>query len=118
MARILIVDDARVMRMVLRNMFEKAGHEIVGEATDGVEAVQMYSELNPDLVTMDIQMANGDGITSMEQIIRLDSEARVIIVSALHGEKESEARNLGAVGYLDKPFRPDDLARQTQIALA
>ncbi len=118
MAKILIVDDARVMRMILRVMFEKAGHEIVGDATSGVEAVQMYSELNPDLVTMDIQMTNGDGLTSLEQIMRLDPEARVIIVSALHGEKKSQARNLGAAGYLDKPFQADDLLRQTQIALA
>jgi len=118
MARILIVDDARVMRMVLRAMLEKAGHEVVGEATDGVEAVQMYGELNPDLVTMDIQMKNGNGLTSLEQIMLLDPEAKVIVVSALHCEKESEARHLGAVGYLDKPFQADDLMRQTQIALA
>lgn len=112
------MDDARVMRMILRVMFEKAGHEIVGEATNGVEAVQLYSELKPDLVTLDIQMADGDGLTSLQQIMRLDPEARVIVVSALHCEKESEARSLGAAGYLHKPFQPEDLLRQTQVALA
>jgi len=118
MAKVLIVDDARVMRNILRVMFEKAGHEIVGDATSGVEAVQKYSELHPDLVTMDIQMKNGDGMTALEQIRRLDPEARVIVVSALHADKRTQARDLGAAGFLDKPFRTDEFLQQIQTALA
>ncbi len=118
MARILIVDDAQIMRNILSVMLEKAGHEIAGQATSGKEALEMYIELDPDLVTMDIQMGGGDGMTYLKEIIRLDPEARVIMVSALgHGEKEREARSIGAAGYISKPFREEDFAEAIRNVL-
>ena len=118
MAKILIVDDVLIMRNILRVMLEKVGHEIVGSATNGVESLQMYRELKPDLVTMDIQMEGGDGMTYLEKIIQLDPAARVIMVSTLgQKEKGKEALKLGAVGYVTKPFQAEMLLKETQKAL-
>jgi two-component system chemotaxis response regulator CheY len=118
MATILIADDAQIMRNILRLMLEKAGHEIVGNATNGVEALERYVQLKPELVTMDIHMEGGDGMTGLEQIVQQDPAAKVLMVSAVGQEqKEEEARNLGAVGYVRKPFQLDDLLEHIHNAL-
>ena len=119
MARILIADDSQLMCNILRVMLEKAGYEVVGKATNGKEALEMYAELKPDLVTMDILMEGGDGITCLEKIIQLDPSARVIMVSAVSQKRKEElARKIGAVGYVTKPFQKDDILKQTREALA
>lgn len=119
MAKILIVDDSRTMRNILKGMLEQQGHEIVGNAVSGVEALKMYAELKPDLVTMDIQMADGDGMTCVEKIIALDPCAKVIMVSALGGDQNMDkAYSLGAMGYISKPFKSEELFEQTKKALA
>ena len=119
MAKILIVDDAQIMRNILYVVLEKAGHEIVGNAANGMEALKMYGELNPDLVISDILMAGGDGMTFLREVLEMDPEARVVMISALgHREKEKEARRCGAVGYISKPFQPEDLLEEIRNALA
>ena len=119
MAKVLIVDDVLIMRNILRVMLENAGHEIVGNAEDGQQALEMYAELKPDLVTLDIQMEGGDGITSLKNIIKNHPEARVLMVSAVGHENIKElAFNLGAVGYVTKPFQVNDIIEQTRKALA
>ena len=118
MARILIVDDAKIMRKILCVMLENAGHEIVGNATNGMEALKIYAELNPDVVTLDILMAGGSGMIYLKEILQMDPEARVVMVSAQgHGEREKEARHSGAVGYVSKPFRKEDLLEEIRNAL-
>ena len=118
MARILIVDDARIMRNILSFMLEKAGHEVVGEASDGAQALKLYGELRPDLVTMDIQMEGGDGITYLKEIVHLDPDAKIIMVSAQgHDQVKEEARGCGAVGYIAKPFQKAALLEEIQSAL-
>ena len=100
-------------------MLEKAGHKVVGKAVNGMQALEMYNTLKPDLVTMDIQMQGGDGMSVLEKIIDLDTLAKVIMVSAVgHEVKENEARSKGAVGYVSKPFQVAALLEQTQKALA
>jgi two-component system chemotaxis response regulator CheY len=84
--RILITDDTAFMRMTLRNVLEKNGYEVVGEAEDGLQAVEMYSSVNPDLVTMDITMPKMDGIEAIKRIMKKDPDARIIVVSAM-GQK-------------------------------
>ncbi len=106
MARtVLITDDTAFMRMTLRNVIQKNGFQVVGEAADGAEAVKKYVELKPDLVTMDITMPKMDGITAIREIVKIDSSARIIVCSAM-GQKPMviDALNAGAKDFLVKPF--------------
>jgi two-component system chemotaxis response regulator CheY len=118
MARILIADDARVMRAILRMVLQKCGHEIVGEAASGEEAATLYSKLKPDLVTLDIHMEPGDGIECLEHIMKQDPGARVLMVSAIgHQQRIDQARSLGAKGYVTKPFQHNEIEQQVALAL-
>ncbi|MGB4250073.1 MAG: response regulator [Limnochordia bacterium] len=102
---VLIVDDTAFMRMTLRNVIEKNGYQVVGEAADGEEAIALYRELQPDLVTMDITMPKMDGITAIKEIMRIDPQAKIIVCSAM-GQKPMviEALSAGAKDFLVKPF--------------
>ena len=84
MARILIVDDSTVMRKNLYTIFTENGHEVVGEAIDGKQAIVLYSELKPDLVTMDITMPKMSGVEAVNFIVNKDQNAKIIMVSALN----------------------------------
>ena len=119
MSRILIVDDALIMRSILSAMLEKAGHEVAGNATNAEEALKMYKELKPDLVTMDILMEGTDGVTCLKDILREDPDARVIMISAQgHGPLEEQARAAGARGYVSKPIELETLQAVVTQALA
>ena len=108
MAKVLITDDSRFMRDNLRSILQAAGHEIVGEAPNGKEAVSMYDRLHPDLVTMDITMPIMNGLDALKEIIAHDSRASVIMVTAIgKPEKVLEALNAGAKSYITKPFEKD-----------
>ncbi len=105
MAKILIVDDSRTSRKFLRHVLEADHHEIVDEAENGVEAIQKYKELRPDIVTMDITMPELDGISALREILRIDAKAQVIMVTAAAQKyKVIEAIKYGAKDYLTKPF--------------
>lgn len=105
MAKILIVDDSRTSRKMIRGILEGAGHQVVGEAADGEDGVAKYSELKPDVVTMDITMPKLDGISSIKKILEMDSKAKVVMVTAA-GQKEKvvEAIKIGAAEYITKPY--------------
>ena len=111
MAKILIVDDSRTSRKILRNIFEAEGHEIVGEAADGEVAIEMYKEKKPDVVSMDITMPVMNGIDSLKAIMEYDPEARVIMVTSA-GQKSNmtEAVKYGAKDFITKPFENDTIA--------
>ena len=105
MAGILIVDDSKTSRKVLRELLEENGYTIVGEALNGEEAFKMYKELRPDLVTMDITMPKMDGIESLSLIRHEDDKAKVIMITAAgQREKMVEALKRGAEDFLTKPF--------------
>ncbi len=108
MATILIVDDTAFMRMTLKNILEKNGYEVVGEAEDGVQAIEKYKEFSPALVTMDITMPNLDGISAIKEIVKHDADAKIVVCSAM-GQKSLviEALNAGAKDFIVKPFQPD-----------
>jgi len=118
MARIMIVDDTLMMRTTLRRFLEKAGHEIVGEAINGEQAIINYSQFQPDLVTMDITMPGLGGVEAIKQIIESHSAANIIVVSAL-GQKHIvfEALQAGAKNYVLKPIAEDKLLSVVSLVL-
>ena len=119
MARILIVDDAKFMRTLVRDALTSAGHEIVGEAENGNQAVSMYGELKPDLTTMDITMREKDGLEAAQEILNQDSSARIIMVTAL-GQEDLLARaiKMGVKDFVVKPFPPERLQQAAAKALS
>ncbi len=117
--KVLIVDDAQFMRNMLRGIFEGAGYHVVGEAASGDEAVAKYVELRPDLVMMDIVMPLQSGIEALQEIIRLDGSARVIMCSALGQDNlVMEAVRNGACDFIVKPFKSEQVLEVVQRALA
>ena len=108
MARILICDDAAFMRMMLKDIIVKGGHEVVGEAADGQDACEKYLTLKPDIVTMDITMPNVDGIAGLKLIKSADPSAKVIMCSAM-GQQTMviDALQSGAKDFIVKPFEAD-----------
>lgn len=108
MANILIVDDSRTSRKILRNILEENGMNIVGEAVNGVEAISQYEALKPDVVTLDITMPVMDGVAALKEIMKIDPKAKVIMVTAA-GQKGNvvEALKLGAFEFVTKPYEED-----------
>jgi two-component system chemotaxis response regulator CheY len=108
MARILVADDASFMRQMIREIVEEAGHEVVAEASDGVEAIEQFKKHHPDVVTMDIVMPRRSGIDAVKGIIEVDPSACVVMCSALGQETlVQEALQAGARDFIVKPFKPD-----------
>lgn len=108
MAKILIVDDSKTSRKFLRNMLEQAGHEIVAEAVNGAEGVEKFRIYRPDIITMDITMPVLGGIDAVKDIIEIDPDAKIIMVTAA-GQKANmiEALKKGAADFIQKPFDMD-----------
>ncbi|WP_342600694.1 response regulator [Psychrobacillus sp. FSL H8-0483] len=106
--RILIVDDAAFMRMMIKDILTKNGFEVVGEAADGLQAVEKYAELKPDLVTMDITMPEMDGIAALKEIKSKNPDATIIMCSAM-GQQAMviDAIQAGAKDFIVKPFQAD-----------
>ena len=118
MARILIADDAAFMRVMIRNILTQNGHEVVGEAANGDEAVERYAELRPDVVTMDITMPDKDGIEALKEIIAVDPAAKVVMCSALGQEaKVIESIRSGAKDFVVKPFQHERVLNAVTKAL-
>jgi len=109
MAKVLIVDDSKFMRLILKNILIKGDkHSIIGEAENGVEALNKYKELKPDVVTMDIIMPIETGLTAVRKMIEYDKQAKIIMVSAMGQENiVEEAMQLGAKGFVVKPVKPE-----------
>ncbi|MBT9545668.1 MAG: response regulator [Candidatus Sericytochromatia bacterium] len=107
-ARVLVVDDAAFMRMMIRDILVKNGYEVAGEAANGSEAVLKYQELRPDVTTMDITMPEMDGITAVREIRKIDPNARIIMCSAM-GQQAMvlDAIQAGARDFIVKPFQED-----------
>ncbi|MEI3604784.1 response regulator [Pseudogracilibacillus sp. SE30717A] len=105
MAKVLIIDDAKFMRMTLSNLFQKNNFSIVGMAENGVEGVDLYKKTSPDLVTLDITMPVMDGLQALKEILSFDPTANVIMCSAMGQQKlVVEAIELGAKDFIVKPF--------------
>ena len=117
-ATILIVDDAAFMRAMLKRILKNAGFEVVGEAVDGKEAVRLYEELTPDLVTMDMVMPEMGGMEALQAIRGRDRKAKIVIVSAVdQRENLLEAIRSGATEYIVKPFDESRVTKAVRRAL-
>ena len=118
MAKILIVDDAAFMRMMLRDILTKNGYEVVGEAANGAEAVEKYSQLKPNLVMMDITMPEMNGIDALKKIKENDGDANVIMCSAM-GQQAMviESIQAGAKDFIVKPFQVERVLEAVQKAI-
>lgn len=106
--RVLIVDDAAFMRMMLKDILNKNGYDVCGEACNGNEALEKYKELKPDLITLDITMPEKDGISALKDIMAFDSNAKCVMCSAM-GQQAMviEAIQSGAKDFIVKPFQAD-----------
>ncbi|HEX3009385.1 MAG TPA: response regulator [Bacteroidales bacterium] len=104
--KVMIVDDAAIMRMMLKNILSSSGYEIVAEASNGKEAVVKYQEVHPDIVTMDIIMPEMNGIKAVRAIKATDTLAKIVMCSSMMGQKALllEAIDAGAVDFIVKPF--------------
>ena len=108
MARVLVADDASFMRQMIREIVEGEGHQVVAEASDGIEAIEQFKKHHPDVVTMDIVMPRRSGIDAVKGIIEVDPTACVVMCSALGQETlVQEALQAGARDFIVKPFKPD-----------
>lgn len=117
-AKVLIVDDAAFMRMMIKDILSKNGFNVVGEAANGEEAVTKYKELDPDIVTMDITMPEKDGIAALKDIKKVNPAAKVIMCSAM-GQQAMviDAIQAGAKDFIVKPFQADRVIEAITKAL-
>lgn len=106
--RILLVDDAAFMRMMIKDILVKNGYDVAGEAENGAKAIEKYRELTPDLVIMDITMPELDGIQAVREIKKLNNDSKIIMCSAM-GQQAMviESIQAGARDFIVKPFQAD-----------
>lgn len=116
--RVLVCDDAIFMRTMITDILSGAGYEVVGEAETGLQAIERYRELNPDLVTMDIVMPDMGGIEAVREIVKQDPHAKILMVSAM-GQQALvvEAIQAGAKDFVVKPFQPSRVLEAVQRVL-
>jgi len=117
-ARILLADDLSFMRMVQKEILEDKGYTIVGEASDGLEAIEMYKKLSPDLIILDITMPHMNGLEAMHKIFEIDKKAKIVMCSAL-GQQQLivEAIKSGVKDFIVKPFKPERIINSIEKAL-
>ena len=116
--RVLVVDDAALMRMMVKDILSKNGYEEVGEAENGAKALEKYQELKPDLTTMDITMPEMDGISAVKEIRKIDPNAKIVMCSAM-GQQAMviEAIQAGARDFIVKPFQADRVLEAVRKAV-
>ncbi len=112
MAKILIVDDSRTSRKILRGLLEESGHEVIGEAENGFEGVEKFKKLNPEITTLDITMPVMDGLEALSKIKECNKDAKVIMITAAGQQnKMVEAIKNGASEFVTKPFERDNILK-------
>ncbi|MDA3899113.1 MAG: response regulator [Spirochaetes bacterium] len=118
MANIMIVDDSKFMRSIIKDTLLETNHTIIAETDNGVDALTLYNDLNPDLVTMDITIHGRDGIQTIEDIKKSNPDAKIVIVSALSKTTlQNSSKNLSVSAFVTKPFKKEDLQKAINDAL-
>jgi two-component system chemotaxis response regulator CheY len=119
MSRVLIVDDAAFMRLMLKDIVIKMGFEVVGEARNGIEAIKQFVDLKPDVITMDITMPEMDGVIAVSEIIKMDKNAKIIMCSAIAQKRLIIAAVMaGAKDFIVKPFQEEKVQQTLLKVLA
>lgn len=112
MKKILVVDDIAFSRLSVKTLLEKSGFQVVGESKNGTTAIEMYKKLKPEIVAIDMTMPGMDGIETLNEIIKFDSKAKIIMLSSIGQEtKIKKAVILGAKDFIVKPFMDDYLVK-------
>lgn len=118
MPRVLIVDDSPMIRKLVAKALTPEGFEVAGEAANGAEAVRLFRELAPDLVTMDVTMPVKDGLEASREIREFAPGARILLLSAMgDGDLIEQARSIGVVDHVQKPFKGPELAQAARALL-
>ncbi|MFC0677634.1 response regulator [Lysobacter korlensis] len=116
---VLLCDDSRALRMLTSRQLVECGFEVVGEADNGIKAVEQYQALKPDVVLLDLVMPERDGKQALRRILELDPAARVVILSSLGAQADiEECLRVGAKSYLQKPIDADDMVRVLRETVA
>jgi two-component system chemotaxis response regulator CheY len=117
--RVLIVDDAIAARESIRRILSEAGFQVVGEASTGLEAIERYRELWPDVVTMDLVMPHMNGIEAAAALLKVDVNARIIAVSGLtQPSVMAETERVGIIGFVSKPIEAEELVEEINSAMS
>lgn len=112
MANIMIADDSESIRLVLRDILAIGKHTVVGEAIDGADAVEKFSQLNPDILLLDLAMPKKDGLTVVQEVMSSHSDAKIILITASDDQKViQKCLDAGAVAYISKPFDFDNVLK-------
>ncbi|SUO96233.1 response regulator [Suttonella indologenes] len=112
MYKMLIVDDSMIIRNKIARLPSNASYKIVGKAKNGMEAVDLFRTFKPDIVTMDLTMPEMDGLECIQELIKIDPEVQILVISALSDKATGiKALELGANGFLTKPFSDDELLK-------
>lgn len=112
MASIMIADDSDAIRLVLKDILELGKHTVAGEAVDGQDAIEKYSELNPDLLLLDLAMPKKDGLAVVKEITKDHPDAKIILITAADDQKIiNQCLTAGAKAYISKPFEFDNVLK-------
>jgi len=118
MARVMIADDSKAIRITLKDMILNGKHELVAEAADGVEAVEKFVDLKPDVLLLDLVLAKKDGLTTLKEIKETNPNAKIIMVTVLDNKQMiQDCISAGAQAYITKPFTADDVLKSISLAV-
>ena len=113
--KVLIIEDSKITRDVLIALFKSVEHEVVGEAESGRVGIELYKKLKPDVVILDISMPGMSGITCLNEIIKYDKQAKVIVCTAMISNSMREkALNVGAIDFIEKPFKMKEIIEKIE----
>ncbi|MBR3811102.1 MAG: response regulator [Agathobacter sp.] len=116
--KIAVVDDSKISRNHLRKILEEAGYVVIAEATDGEEGIATYMQYKPDILTLDLTMPNMDGTEALREIMSVDKNAKVIMISdGGQQQKIDEALTIGALKFITKPFDPAEVIANIESIL-
>jgi len=119
MAKIMIADDSDAIRLVLKDILSIGEHTVIVEASDGIEAVNFYQEHNPDLLLLDLAMPKKDGLTVVKEVMQIDSNAKIILITASDDQKIiNQCLEHGAISYISKPFDFNGVLKEINDILA
>ena len=114
--KLLIVDDSMIIRRAIRSFANKKGINVVGEAANGVEAVKIFQQEQPNAVTMDITMPEMNGLECIQKLVTLSSNVKIVVITALVAQENMlDAMNAGAKGFIQKPFNEEKLEEVFRI---